>query len=192
MRQRRIVVSIVLAAVVGWTFACIAQLEGSALPSVEQRLAKFADRMRLSLSIASVAVFSPTVGDAHGQAQRLVLLLRGDSGDPVPGLIPQAALVSDWIAECSLHPDVRLSLLTAAANLQALLKLAIEAAVSATRSHTLAKGTEDLLRVYAYMLAAWGEPVNEVGVPGLVAILRAFDVPLTAEAYSPRPHRGRG
>jgi len=179
MRWRRIVVCIALAVVASGTSVSIAQSDGGALPPLEQRLTKLADQMRLGLSIASVAVFSPTVGDARGQAQRLVLLLRGDSGDRVPGLIPQAASVSDWIAERSLHPDVRLSLLNAATNVRALLELALGEAVSANHSRTLAKAKEDLLGVYALLLAAWGEPVDGVGIPGLVMILRSFAIPLT-------------
>src|SRR5512137_1108819 len=86
MRQARIAAALAVAVfVIG--LACSAQSDNSGLPSVEQRLAAFADRMRLGLSAASVASFSPTVSDAHAQAERLVSLLRGGAGDPIPGLL---------------------------------------------------------------------------------------------------------
>jgi hypothetical protein len=179
MRWRGIVVCIVLAAAASGTWVGIAQSDGGALPPLEQRLAKLADQMRLGLSIASVAVFSPTVGDARGQAQQLILLLRGDPGRFMPGLVPQATSFPDWIEGHSLGPEVRLSLLNAATNVRALLELALEEAVSANHSRTLVKAKEDLLGVYALLLAAWGEPVDGVGIPGLVMILRSFAIPLT-------------
>lgn len=178
MRQARIVVSIAVA-VFAVGLACFAQSGDSGPPSVEQRLAGFADRMRLGLSAASVAAFSPSVSDAHAQAERLVSLLRGDARDPVPGLLPQAESFSDWILGRSFDPETRQALLGAATNTRDFLRLALEAAISAGRDRALSSATEDLLRVYAYLLAAWGQPVDGIVVPGLVMLLRAFDVPVT-------------
>ncbi len=180
MRKPRAMVAIAVAVLVAAGVACVAQLDNSAPPSIEQRLGGFADRMRLGLSIASVAAFSPTVSDAHGQAERLIVLLRGDSQDVVPGLLPEAASFSDWIAARSFDPAVQQALLSAAASVRGFLRLAIEAAISAERDRTLANATQDLLRVYAYLLAAWGQPIDGIVVPGLATLLRAFDVPLSA------------
>jgi hypothetical protein len=180
MNKPRIVVAIAVAMLVAAGHACVAQSDNSAPPSIEQRLAGFADRMRLGLSIASVAAFSPTVSDAHGQAERLITLLRGDPHEAVPGLLPEAALLSDWIAARSFDPALQRTLLGAAANVQGFLRLAIEAAISADRDRSLPNATEDLLHVYACLLAVWGQPINGIVVPGLVMLLRAFDVPVTA------------
>jgi len=178
MRQARTAVAIAVVMLVGG-LACIGQSENSAFPSVEQRLAGFADRMRLGLSIASVAAFSPTLSDARGHAERLIALLRGDPRDPVPGLISQAELFADWILARSFDPEVRRTLLGAAANVQGFLRLAVEAVISANRDRGLANATEDLLRVYTYLLAAWAQPVDGIVVPGLSTLLRAFDAPVT-------------
>lgn len=180
MREARIAVTLVVAMLVAAGHTCVAQSDGAALPPVEQRLAGFADRMRLGLSIASVAAFSPTVSDAHGQAERLVVLLRGDGRDKVLGLVHEAALFSEWIALRPFDSEQRRALLGSAANVQEFLRLAIDAAVSASRDRALSSATEDLLRVYAYLLATWGQPVDGIAVPGLVMLLRAFDVPVTA------------
>jgi hypothetical protein len=147
---------------------------------IEQRLAGFADRMRLSLSMASVAVFSPSISDAHGQAQRLIALLRGDARDGIPGLVAEAVLFADWIGSRPFDPEPRRVLLGAATNVQALLRLALDAAIAANRDRALDNATQDLLRVYAYLVAAWGKPIDGVVVPGLETLLRGFDVAVTA------------
>lgn len=180
MRKPRAVVAIAVAVLVALGVACVAQSGNSVPPSIQQRLGGFADRMRLGLSIASVAAFSPTVSDARGQAERLIVLLRGDPQDVVPGLLAEAALFFDWIAARSFDPAVQQALLGAAASVQGFLRLAIEAAISADHDRSLANATEDLLRAYAFLLAAWGQSVDGIVVPGLVTLLRAFDVPLSA------------
>ena len=180
MNKPRIMVAIAVAMLVAAGQACVAQSDNSAPPSIEQRLGGFADRMRLGLSISSVAAFSPTVSDAHGQAERLIVLLRGDPHEAAPGLLPEAASFSDWIAARSFAPSLQVALLGATANVQGFLRLAIEAAISADRDRSLANATEDLLSVYAYLLAAWGQPIDGIVVPGLVMLLRAFDVPVTS------------
>ncbi len=173
-------IAVAVAVLVAAGPACVAQSDNSVPPSVEQRLAGFADRLRLGLSIASVAAFSPSVSDARGQAERLIVLLRGDPHEAMPGLLPEAASFSDWIAARSFDPELQPTLLGAAANVQGFLRLAIEAAIAADRDRNLRDATEDLLRVYACLLAAWGQPADGIVVPGLVMLLRAFDVPVAA------------
>ena len=176
MRVRRNTAALALMLLVALGCACAAQSDSSGLPSVEERLAGFADRMQLGLSIASVAVFSPTLRDAHGQAERLIDLLRSSERDPIPGLLSQAEAFPDWIRARSFAPDALEPLLGAATDVQGFLRLAVEAAISADRARALADATDDLLRVYACLFAAWGQPVDGIVVPGLVTILHAFGV----------------
>lgn len=160
--------------------ACSGQGDAPAFPAIEERLAGFAGRMRLGLSIASVAVFSPTVADAHAQAERLIVLLRGDAKDKVAGLLLESGAVVEWIALQAFRPELKQELLGAAGNVQAFLRLALEAASSAKRDRALVNASQDLLRTYACLLAAWGQPVDGVVVPGVVLLLRAFDIPAPA------------
>jgi hypothetical protein len=177
MRQAGIVVAVV-ALLVGFGQRSVGQAETP--QPIEQRLAGFADRMRLSLSIASVAVFSPTASDAHGHAQRLIVLLRGDPRDAALGLVAESALFADWIGSRPFDPEPRRVLLGAATNVQALLRLALDAAIAANRDRALGNATQDLLRAYACLVAAWGKPIDGIVVPGLETLLRGFDVVVAA------------
>ncbi len=49
---------------------------------------------------------------------------------------------------------------------------------SAVRARTLTSADENLMRAYACLLAAWGQPVGGIVVPGLVMLLRSFDIPV--------------
>lgn len=178
MRQGRLGVALAIAALVAGSAACAAQADAS-FP-IERRLSDFADRLRVSLSVAVVAAFSPSVADAHGHAEQLIVLLRGGGKDGSMGLLQEAASLTDWIAARSLDRSVEQPLLGAAGNVQEFLRLAAEAAVAANRDRALAVAVQDLSRVYAYLLAAWGQPVDGIAVPGLVMMLRAFGVPVTA------------
>lgn len=69
-------------------------------------------------------------------------------------------------------------MLTAAESVRGFLRLALSSALSASRARTLAVAADDLLRAYACLLAAWGQPVEGVSIPGLVAVLRGFNIPV--------------
>jgi hypothetical protein len=178
MRQRKTAVGLAIMAALVLGATLVARSDDSA-PPVEQRLAGFADRLRLALSTASVAAFSPTLGDARVQAVRLLALLREDGRDNVPGLVVQAALLGDWITSRPFDAETRRELLVAASDIQVFLGLAVEAAVQAEHDRGLSAAVLDLTRVYAFLLAAWGAPVDGVAVPGLVMLLQAFHVSLT-------------
>jgi len=157
----------------------LAQQEKYADLAAEQRLIALAGTMRVSLSMAAFAAFSPSVSDAHGQAERLIVLLRGDADDKVPRLLQEAEMLPEWIVARALDPERERILLGAAQNVRAFLRLALGAAISASRGRTLDPAIEDLFRVYACLLAAWGQSVDGIAVPGLVMVLRAFDIPVT-------------
>jgi hypothetical protein len=126
--------------------------DGPVLPSAG-RLANVADRMRISLSIAAVAAFSPSVADAHGHAERLIVLLRGNGDDRPTGLLQDVALFADWIAARSFDPEREQALRAACANVQQFLRMALEASLSANRT-VWPKGGGRPARVYAYLAAA--------------------------------------
>jgi hypothetical protein len=126
--------------------------------------------------MAAVAAYSPTVADAHGQAERLAVLLRGDPRAEVIGILSEAASLSEWIVAHSLSPESKRPLLAAAANVHAYVRLALDSVADASRDRTLVGATQSLLRAYAFLAAAWAQPIDGIGVPGLEAVLRAFGV----------------
>ncbi len=170
MRQAAVMVVLVLLA----ELACAAQSADVNVPSVEERLAGLAERTQLALSAASVAVFCPTLRDAHGQAERLLVLLRGNETEAVLGLVPQAAALSDWVLARSFEPGQRDALLRAASGVQEFLRLGVKSTLAASRARSLSVATDELRTAYACLLAAWGQPVDGIVVPGLLMILHAF------------------
>ncbi len=151
--------------------------EAAQASAVDLRLIAFAAKMRVSLSMAAFAAFSPSLPDARAQADRLATLLRGD-GDKTLGLVQEADLLPEWIATRVEDPDKERAMLTAAESVRGFLRLALSSALSASRARTLAVAADDLLRAYACLLAAWGQPVEGVSIPGLVAVLRGFNIPV--------------
>ncbi|MEW5825719.1 MAG: hypothetical protein AB1778_02725 [Candidatus Bipolaricaulota bacterium] len=173
---------IVLCALVAVALAVPANADETGAPetlSVEGRLEAFAVRLRLGLSVAAVAVYSPTVSDAHSQAHRLSTLLRGDDREEIPGLLTESERLPEWVASRPFGADAYRPLLAAAANVHTYLRLAGDAAAEAIRQRTLLGATRSLYEVYAYLVAAWAKPVDGVVVPGLEALLRAFDLPIS-------------
>lgn len=151
--------------------------EGVQALSPEQQLTAFAGKMRLSLSMAAFAAFSPSLPDARAQAERLLVMLRGDAGGI--GLVQEADFLLGWVSARGLDPERERTLLGAAENVRGFLKLALASAIGASRGRALEPATQDLLRAYAFLLAAWGPSVDGVSVPGLALLLRAFDIPVT-------------
>lgn len=177
MRKTEVALAVVLGLLVAVGPMTCAQ-EGGSAQAADQRLVALAAKMRLTLSMAAFAAFSPSLPDARAQADRLVVILRGD-GDKTLGLAQEADLLPGWIVARVIDPDREKALLGAAESVREFLRLALSSAMTASRARALEPALQDLLRVYACLLAAWGPSVDGVSVPGLVMLLRAFDIPVT-------------
>jgi len=150
--------------------------------AAEVRLIGFAGRLRLSLSLASFAVYAPSLNDLRLHAQQLVNLLEGvggphyvrlpDADEPSRGLRPDVASLVGWFRDGSLRPEARVRIAAAARNVSFYLGMALEAVLAGLRERRLDRASEDLLRAYAYLSAAYEQPNEIATVPGLRTILR--------------------
>lgn len=179
MRRHGIGMALMMAVALVASLACLGEDGGAAASPTGLLLAKLADQTKLAISISAVAVFSPSLVDARSQAERLLVLLRGDGRDRPVGLVQEAALLQDGIVGRKFEAEREKALLGAAGNIQTFLRLAGDAAASAGRARSLEAATLDLFRGYAYLVAAWGLPVDGIAIPGIVALLRAFEVPFS-------------
>ena len=150
------------------------------------RVSGFAQQLRLAISVASFAVYAPTFRDLRLHAQQLVNLLEGAEGrhfvrsDTAPpisvGLVVEISAWSRRYADGDLESTVRANLAAATRNVRIYLDLALDAALSVLDQRHLDLAITDMLRVYAYLVAAYERPDESGAVPGLQTILRAFAV----------------
>ena len=184
MRRRHelaicLIILLVIAGVVGQ-----AQSIRPSETDVENRLMSLANRLRLGLSIASFAVYAPTLGDLHLHAQQLVNLLEGLEGrhyvrpiepdDDPRGLVTDASELARTLVDQPLDPTIRIRIGAATRNIDIYLGLALDAALSSLQQRRLDKASEEMLRVYAYLAAAYERPCEIPRVPGLWTVLRVF------------------
>lgn len=153
-------------------------------PPLETQLLSFASELRLGVSLAAFAAYSPTILDLRLHAQQLVNLIEGEegrhymrpggsTGEPA-GLLVE---VNGWVHQIPDRPlptETKEKLLAAAKNVATFLGLARDAALSILAERGLERAKEGMLAVYAYLAAAY-EPRCGIGyVPGLATILAAF------------------
>lgn len=168
------------AGVAGW-----ADLTTEEQPLVD-RVSGFAQQLRLAVSVASFAVYSPTFRDLRLHAQQLINLLEGaqgrhfvrsDGSPSIPvGLMVEVSAWSRRYADTELETATRAMLMTATRNVRIYLDLALDAALSVLDQRHLDLAITDMLRVYAYLAAAYERPNESAVVPALQTILRVFGV----------------
>ncbi len=180
MTRHGIGMALAMAVALAAPLACLGEDGGAAASSADLLLAKLADKTKLAISISAVAVFSPSLVDARSQAERLLVILRGDGRDRPVGLVQEAALLPAGIVMRGFETEREKALLGAVGNVQTLLRLAADAVASAGRARSLEAATLDLFRGYACLVAAWGLPVDGIAIPGIVTLLRAFEIPFSA------------
>ncbi len=154
--------------------------------TIEERLVAFSEQLRLGLTLATVAAYSPTLGDLRLHAQQLVNLLEGSQGKhfvrPVPagqeitGLLVEATALAVRFEAPSIDPEIRGPIGDAAKNVRTYLAFALETALSALGARRIDRASMDMLRTYAFLLAAYEKPCDVTYVPALSTILRAFDL----------------
>jgi len=154
--------------------------------TVEDRLVALAQQLRLGMTLASVAAYSPTLDDLRLHAQQLVNLLEGSGGrhfvrpvppvDDVPGLLVEMTSLGARFEATAPDPESRARVRDAVRNVRTFLTFALEAALTALDDRRIDRASSDMLRAYAFLLAAYERPCDIPYVPALWTLLRAFGV----------------
>jgi len=165
-------------------YGAVADDRGDGTPSLEAQLVSFATELRLCLSLAAFAAYSPTILDIRLHAQQLVNLIEGASGedysrpggssDEPVGLLVEA---TGWIRQIPDRPlplDKKERILAATKNVATFLELARDEALSLRDERRIERAKEGMLMVYAYLAAAYESPCGTAYLPGLWTILQAF------------------
>ncbi|MBU0595190.1 hypothetical protein KJ567_00695 [Candidatus Bipolaricaulota bacterium] len=149
---------------------------------VGERLENLAERLRLGLTVASVAAYSPTLADIRHHAQQLINMLEGAQGqhyvrpfqplDEWPGIMPELVVISTRLDGQAFEPETRTQIAAAVNNTRTFLSLALEAALSGRDQRRLDLATLDMLRVYSYLAAAYEAPCDTAYVPTLRTLVR--------------------
>ncbi|MBN1858319.1 hypothetical protein JW848_03835 [Candidatus Bipolaricaulota bacterium] len=194
LRTRSQVVSLLVLLVlgIGMSQSVWADVTFEAEQPPEDRVVALAEQLRLGISVASFAVSAPTLQDLRVHAQQLINLLEGPEGrhyarvegiDIVPwGLVPEAAAWVRRFTEGVFEPTLRPQVSIAARNVYIYLDLALDAALSLLNKRRLDLASTDMLRVYAYLTAAYERPTDVATIPALGTILRVLEA---AEADPP-------
>jgi len=176
---------VLLSLMLACSFLSLAQEQRNAETGVEERLSGFAARLRLSISLASFAVYAPSLGDLHLHAQQIVNALEGSAGphfvraeanEEIRGLRPDVADLIDWFGDNVEEGETKLRIAAATRNIATYLELALESALQALRLRRLDEATAQMLKVYAFLAAAYERPSETPHVPGLWTILRQYSL----------------
>jgi len=154
--------------------------------AIEERLIAFTQQLRMGLTLATVAAYSPTLGDLRLHAQQLVNLLEGARGKhfvrPVPsaqevtGLLVDVASLAVRFEASSIDSGTRGVIQDALRNVRTYLAFALEAALAALEERRIDRASSEMLRAYAYLLAAYEKPCDATYVPAMWTILRALNL----------------
>ncbi|MFC2079199.1 hypothetical protein ACFLSZ_04395 [Candidatus Bipolaricaulota bacterium] len=159
--------------------------------SIEDRLVAFTHQLRMSLTLATVAAHSPTIIDLRLHAQQLINLLEGADGThfvrpavstemPV-GLLREIARLQTRFGQVQQDDDLT-RVKAAAGNVSTYLEFALDAALAGLKQRRMDLATSDMLRAYAFLLAAYERPCDVAYVPALWTILRVYDLVSRLEA----------
>jgi len=167
--------------------------------TIEDRLAAFAQQLRMGLTLSTLAAYSPTIEDLRVHAQQLVNLLEGARGphftrpaqsiEGAAGLIAEASAFGVRFEETLPDPEPRVRVLLATKNIRFYLTEALSEALAGLEERRFDRASMALLRAYAYLLAAYERPGDGASVPGTWTILRAHGLAerLAVEAESETP-----
>jgi len=146
----------------------------------EVRLDIVADRLRQTLTFATLAAVAPTLSDQRLHAQRLVNWLEGSGGrhfvpqaspeGEIRGLIEDADALLPWLADRSLDDLVRGQAVFFAQNIKAFLDLAVEACLAAVNARRLDQGIDEARKAFAYLAAALGSETGPTYLGGVLAL----------------------
>ncbi len=155
-------------------------------PSIEDRLIAFVQQLRLGLTLATVAAYSPTLGDLRLHTQQLVNLLEGVQGKhfarPTPsgiepiGLLVEIGALRVRFEGPAIEAGVRERVVDATKNVRMYLTFALDAALLGLEERRIDRASMQLFRAYAFLLAAYEKPCDTGHVPALWTILRMLDL----------------
>jgi len=184
-RRNRCAAALLAAMILALLFAHVGMGQDES-GAIEDRLLRLAGRLRLGLSIASLGVYAPSIGDLHVHAQQLVNLLEGSEGrhfvrpdeadEAVTGLRRDVADLATRLASDRAEQEVRLRVSSAVKNVNTYFQMALDAALAGLSERRLERATNEMLRAYAFLAAAYEMPTELPLIPGLRTILRSFDV----------------
>ena len=162
--------------------------------SIEWRLHVMANRLRMAMALATLAVLSPTLADHHLHAQQVVNLLEGTSGkhfvrrvspeEEIPGLLIEVRALSPVLVKEQIK-RVPEPALFAAKNTLSFLNLALEESLKSLRRRRLETAAEDMLRAYAYLSAALGRESDPIYLGGVLALIRLLPPPPEEGVHQP-------
>ena len=191
-RANRAVICLLMSAIVA--VGVVGQTEER---TVEDRLVTFAQQLRMGMTLASVAAYSPTLDDLRLHAQQLVNLLEGSSGkhfvrpvppmDNVPGLLVEMTSLGARFEATAPDPESRARVRDATRNVRTFLTFALETALTALDDRRIDRASSDMLRAYAFLLAAYERPCDAPAVPALWTVLRAFGLTVRVGGESDSP-----
>ncbi len=160
--------------------------------TLDDRLIVFTQELRMGLTLATVASFSPTMTDLRLHAQQLVNLLEGADGkhfvrpavsaELPDGLLPESEALQARFASTPLNADVDALVVKSAANVVTYLDLALTAALDGLSQRRWDAANADMLRAFAFLMAAYEKPCGAAYVPGLWTILRTYGLAARLEA----------
>ncbi len=154
--------------------------------TMEDRLVSFTHEIRMSLTLATIAANSPTLADLRLHAQQLVNLLEGgdgrhfirlaDEGETPVGLLVELDDLCPRLETATLATSVNNRVVASARNVKTFLDLALSATLTGLSQRRLDDANADLLRAYAFLLAAYEKPCEAAYVPGWWTIVRAYNL----------------
>lgn len=154
--------------------------------AIEDRLVAFTHQLRMGLTLATVAVHSPAMIDLHLHAQQLVNLLEGTDGrhfvrlaavsETTLGLLNEMLFIRARFEQAQLADNIRMRVMASAKNVRTYMEYALSAALAALEQRRLDLAVDDMMRAYAFLLAAYEKPCDTVYVPALWTILRTYDL----------------
>jgi len=154
--------------------------------TMEDRLISFTHDIRMSLTLATIAANSPTLADLRLHAQQLVNLLEGsqgqhfvrlaDEGDTLVGLLMNLDDLRPRLETATLATAAHVRVVASARNVATFLDLALSATLAGLSQRRLDDANADLLRAYAFLLAAYEKPCEAAYVPGWWTIVRAYNL----------------
>jgi|GEM_PF-989249 len=163
----------------------------------EWRLSSMAERLRMAMTLATLAVLSPTPATQRLHIQQVINLLEGAGGrhfvkhlaseEEVPGLLPDARTLSARLVKASLNQKVREPVLAAAKHTLSFLNLALEASLLGLRQRRLERAANDMLKTYAYLSAALGCESDPTNLGGVLALSRLLPLSPLAEDANEQP-----
>ena len=154
--------------------------------TIEDHLVALAHQLRMCLTLATVAAHSPTIIDLRLHAQQLINLLEGNGGvhfirsavaAEIPlGLIRGMTLVRTRLEQSNLEDEALARVKASIKNVSTYLGFSLSAALSGLDQRRMDLASSDMLRAYAFLLAAYENPCDVAYVPALWTILRAYDL----------------